>query len=340
MNDEMENPFPKSVSVTEKCKRLLEVVCQEDTLGILMDADPDAMASALALKRFFWRKVKKVKTYHVNTIKRADNLSFIQLLNLDQHHIRYLDSKEITKWALVDSQPHHNEQFKKYKFDIIIDHHPLGPLTTARFVDVKEEYGATATMLTEYLKAAKIRPSPRVATALFYGIKTDTDNFVRDSVPNDIIAFKYLYRYVNMNTVKKIESSEMTRKTVSRFKTAMENLTLLKDTAFIHMGKAEEADDLVIIADFFMRMAEITWSIVSGVYGRKLIVIIRNAGFRRDAGKTAQDMFGDWGSVGGHRNAARAEIPLKNINKTAREDSDIRKFVISRIKKGPGNGKL
>ncbi|NTV00258.1 MAG: hypothetical protein HGA55_03940, partial [Methanoregulaceae archaeon] len=68
---------------------------------------------------------------------------------------------------------------------LIYDHHLPAPGSVAPFVDIHEDYGATATMMTEYLRAAKIAPSPRLATALFYGIKTDTDNFVRASIPND-----------------------------------------------------------------------------------------------------------------------------------------------------------
>ncbi|MEJ2724506.1 MAG: hypothetical protein P8175_07645 [Deltaproteobacteria bacterium] len=101
----MEHPFPKSTSSTEKCKRLFEVVSPEDTLAVIINADPDAMASALALKRFFWRKVKKTLIYHVNTIKRADNLALIKLLKIKQQHIRKLNSADITKFAILDSQP-------------------------------------------------------------------------------------------------------------------------------------------------------------------------------------------------------------------------------------------
>jgi hypothetical protein len=63
--------------------------------------------------------------------------------------------------------------------------------------------------LTEYLKASKVNPSPRLAAALFYGIKTDTNSFVRPTVSNDIKAFRYLYEYANLNNIKKIEFSEM-----------------------------------------------------------------------------------------------------------------------------------
>jgi nanoRNase/pAp phosphatase (c-di-AMP/oligoRNAs hydrolase) len=328
----MEHPFPKSVSITERCKRLFEILAPEDSVAVIIDADPDAMASALALKRLFWRKVKKTMIFHINTIKRADNLSLIKLLKIKQQHVRSLDVADFTKWAIVDSQPHHNEQLAKHRFDIIIDHHPLGKESSASFVDIREDYGATSSILTEYLRAAKIKPSPRLATALFYGIKTDTDNFARPTTPSDVNAFRYLYQFANINIIKKIESSEMTRKTLSDFRNALEHLTFIKDRAFIHMGKVNNPDILVIMADFFLKMVEATWCIVSGVYGQKLIIIFRNAGFRLDAGKTAQRLFGKWGSAGGHKSAARAEILLDEIKRGPANDSEIKQFLLGKIK--------
>ncbi|MBN1830475.1 MAG: DHH family phosphoesterase [Deltaproteobacteria bacterium] len=328
----MDHPFRKSVSSAEKHKRLLEVAGLEDTLAILINADPDAIGSALALKRIFWRKVKKILIYHINVIKRADNLALIKLLRIDQYHIRNLDRAEITKWAIVDSQPHHNRQFGKQPFDVIIDHHPLGPESVGVFVDINEDYGATSTMMTEYLRAAKIKPSARLATALFYGIKTDTENFVRNSLPNDVNAFRYLYPFANINIIKKIESSELTKKTLDSFRMAMENLTFFRDTAHIYMGKVNDPDILVVIADFFLKMAEATWCIVSGIYGQKLIIILRNAGFRLDAGKTAEKMFGQWGSAGGHKSAARAEIPIQRLDLDPDRTAEIGEFVLRRIK--------
>lgn len=328
----MEHPFPKSTSMTEKCKRLFEVVSQEDTLAVLINADPDAIASALALTRLLWRRVRRTLVFHVNIIKRADNLAMIKLLKIQQQHIRKLNPDEITRWALVDSQPSHHELLSRYKYDIIIDHHPFVPGMTAQFMDIKEDYGSNSTIMTEYLRAAKIKPSPRLATALFYGIKTDTDNFVRPSTQSDINAFRYLYPFANLNLIKKIESSEMTRQTLAGFRTAMENLTFLKDKAFIHMDRVNDPDILVIIADFFLKMVEATWCIVSGIYGHKLIVIFRNAGFRLDAGSTAQELFGQWGSAGGHTSTARAEIPIQEIAPDSEKLPDLREWVLERLK--------
>jgi nanoRNase/pAp phosphatase (c-di-AMP/oligoRNAs hydrolase) len=332
MQSIMEHPFPKSTSIAERCKRLFEIITPDDSVAVIIDADPDAMASALALKRLFWRKVKKTLIFHINTIKRADNVALVKLLKIKQSHIRNLNSGEFTKRAIVDSQPHHNELMGKHRYDIIIDHHPLGEKSAASLVDIREDYGATSTILTEYLRAAKIKPSPRLATALFYGIKTDTDNFARPTTPNDVNAFRYLYQFANINIIKKIESSEMTKETLSDFRTALENLTFIKDRAFIHMGKVDNPDILVIMADFFLKMGEATWCIVSGIYGQKLIIILRNAGFRLDAGKTAKRLFGKWGSAGGHKSAARAEIPLNEIKSAHHEASEYRQFVLGKIK--------
>jgi nanoRNase/pAp phosphatase (c-di-AMP/oligoRNAs hydrolase) len=325
--------FPKSATPGEKGRRLVEVVGPEDTLAIMINADPDAMASALALKRIFWRKAKKILIYHLNLIQRADNLAMIKFLRIDQEHIHHLKPAPITKWALVDSQPRHYSEFSDIPFDIVIDHHPCGGELQADFVDVRENYGATATILTEYLKGLKITPSQKLATALYYGIKTDTDNFVRAAILEDISAFRYLYKFSNMNIIKKIESSEITRKTLASYKLALDNLSFVKDKAFVHLGEVENPDILVIIADFFTRLAEVAWSIVSGTHKDKLIVIFRNADLRGHAGKTAQRLFERWGaSAGGHKNAARAEMPLENLPKGPKGLVDAGLFVLRNIK--------
>jgi len=328
----MNNPFPKSASSIQKCRMLQDVVDHRDSVGVLINADPDAMASALALKRLFWRRAKKVQIFHINTIKRADNLAMIRLLKIEQKHIRKMKIQDITKWAIIDSQPHHNELFEKYKYDIIIDHHPVNLLSTGQFVDIREDYGAASTILTEYLRAADIKPSPTLATALFYGIKTDTDNFIRSSTSHDINAFRYLYQYVNINIIKKIEASEMTRNSLENFKAAMDRLVMYKDIAFIHMGKVKNPDILVIIADFFLKMVEVSWSVVSGVYGNKFVIIFRNASFRIDAGRVAQRLFGQFGSAGGHKNAARAELPVEALDFDPASEPNGRDFVLGRLR--------
>jgi nanoRNase/pAp phosphatase (c-di-AMP/oligoRNAs hydrolase) len=316
----------------KRYQQLIDCVSTDDVLGIMIVADPDAMASALVLKRIFWRKVKDVRICRVNAIKRTDNLAMVRLLDIPVPYINRVSTSGITKWAMVDSQPHHHPRFAKFDFDIIIDHHPPDPELEALYLDIREDYGATASMMCEYLRAGSIKPSARMATALFYGIKTDTDNFARASTANDIKAFKYLYPFVNLNIIKKIESSEINKGNLPDFRKAFENLEFIGNKVYIDMGKIDDPDALVIIADFFLKMAEATWCFVSGNYGQKIIIIIRNAGFRRHAGKLAEQLFGELGSAGGHKGAARVEIPVAEIKEKIPAGMSIENYIRKKLK--------
>jgi nanoRNase/pAp phosphatase (c-di-AMP/oligoRNAs hydrolase) len=142
-----------------------------------------------------------------------------------------------------------------------------------------------------------------------------------------------LYEYANLNIIKKIESSEITKKDLSSFKKAIDGLSFVKRNAVIHMGEVEDAATLVIMADFFMNLAEANGSVVSGIHDHKLVVIFRNAGFRRDAGKLAQEMFGDIGSAGGHKSMARAEIALDQIKPKSNHRTGLEQYVLNRLRR-------
>ena len=53
-----------------------------------------------------------------------------------------------------------------FEYDAIIDQHPKTKKWDAPYVDIRPEYGATATILIEYLRNAGIKPSMKLGTAL------------------------------------------------------------------------------------------------------------------------------------------------------------------------------
>jgi nanoRNase/pAp phosphatase (c-di-AMP/oligoRNAs hydrolase) len=137
-----------------------------------------------------------------------------------------------------------------------------------------------------------------------------------------------------MNIIKKLESSEITKKTLEKIHMAIERLIIVDGIVYVHMDEVNNADLLVIIADFFNRLAEAQWSVVSGVYKGKLIVIMRNATLRGDAGKTAKRLFESWGgSAGGHASAARAEITLSDLSDKIKDLSDLESLVREQLRK-------
>jgi len=302
--------MPKSAP--EKLRRFNDQFEGQDHVLIVINADPDAIASAMAVSRLLWRRVLNVTITHVNTINRPDNLTMLRLLKVATVPFNEIDPVQYHKIVIVDSQPDHNEAMAQLEPDVIIDHHPDSKVK-APFVDIRPHYGATATILTQYLRAARIKPSVKLATGLFQAIKTDTNGFKGQTVIEDVRAFQYLFHHANMHLARRIEKADLRLSFLKYFKTAFNTMRLRKGRAYAHLGAVVNPDVCVIIADFFMRIISVSWSIVSGTCDKKLVVIFRNDGIRKNAGKVAQKSFGQFGSAGGHRNMARAEVALSEL---------------------------
>jgi nanoRNase/pAp phosphatase (c-di-AMP/oligoRNAs hydrolase) len=293
-------------------RRFYDQFSNNDAVLILINADPDAIASAMAVSRLLWHKVAATTICHVNEIKRPDNLAMIRLLGTKLTHIDRLDRDQYPRVVMVDSQPKHHPLLETFEPHVIIDHHPDTGVQ-APFVDIRPKYGATASIMTEYLRAARIKPSVKLATGLFHAIKTDTCDFERHTLIEDVRAFQFLLRHANIYIARKIEQAEIRLDFLKFYKIALQNMTLRKGRVFVHLGAVPTADVCVLIADFFMRVNDVNWSIVSGVFQRKLIIILRNDGIRKNAGTVAAKGFGQIGSAGGHKGTARAEIELEAL---------------------------
>ncbi len=301
---------------------------------IPVNADPDAIASAMAVKRLLWRKVAEIVISHVNVIKRPDNLTMIRLLGAPLVPWANIDRAVFNRTIMVDSQPNHHLSFVDIVPDVLIDHHPITD-ASAKFKDIRPHYGATSTILTEYLRAAKIRPSAKLATGLFYGIKTDTSNFERQTTIEDVRAFQFLFRYANAHLIRKIEYAEIRFDFLKYYKTAISNMRFRKGRVFIYLGTVVSPDICVLIADFFMRVNRVGHSIVSGVCGGLLVVIMRNDGLRKNAGSLSKRSFGHLGQAGGHKSMARAEIELSKLPKdlNLKNHKSVTNWIIRQIEK-------
>jgi nanoRNase/pAp phosphatase (c-di-AMP/oligoRNAs hydrolase) len=300
------------LSATERLRRFQQQFESNDSVLVIINADPDAIASAMAISRLLWHKVAGVTISSINDIKRPDNLAMIRLLGVKMTLLENIVRDQYQRVVMVDSQPSHSELLTGIFPHVIIDHHPDSG-AKAPFLDIRPKYGATASIMTEYLRAAKIKPSVKLATGLFYAIKTDTSNFERNALIEDIRAFQFLFRHANTFLARKIEMSEIQVDFLKYYKRALDNMRMRKNRLFAHLGAVTTPDVCVLVADFFMRVNAVTWSIVSGICDRKLIIILRNDGIRKNAGTVAAKGFGFLGSAGGHKSMARAEILLENI---------------------------
>ena len=324
----------RKLPAVEKLRRFYSQFNSDDRVLILINADPDAIASAMAVKRLLWRKVQNVTIGHINVINRPDNLAMVNLIGASLRHIKDIDTSRVNRFVRVDSQPAHNQEFQKYPISVVIDHHP-DTTSGVPFQDIRPNYGATASIMTEYLKSAKIKPAAKLATALILGIKTDTSDFEQQTTIEDVRAFQFMFRHANKHLIRKIEQSELRAEYLKYFKKALENRKTRKGKVFVMLGPVINPDVCVIIADFFLKVISVKWSIVAGIHQKKMIIIFRNDGLRKSAGKVAEKGFAALGSAGGHRSMARAEISIAALDGIVdlKDEKKTLNWIIQRVEK-------
>jgi nanoRNase/pAp phosphatase (c-di-AMP/oligoRNAs hydrolase) len=274
------------------------------------DPDPDALASGLALRSLLRRTRQTAIIGCMQGVTRPENQRMVKLLDLNYEVIGADQLAGFDKIALVDVQPHYFPGLLPHA-DLVIDHHPEQPGYTAVYRDIRAEYGSTSTILTEHLRAVDIDISERTATAMLYAIKSDTLFFNRQANNADLDAFSYLYPLADATMVRKMEGSEITAERLDYVIKAWQSGRMLEHVFCAFLGEPPREDFVPYVADFYLQLENVQWTIVSGVVNDTFVVSVRNLGYSRNAGDFVRRWFSDIGSAGGHRTMAKAVVPLE-----------------------------
>ncbi len=304
------------------------------------DPDPDGLAAALALRSLLGRNRLTATIGSFGEVKRPENIAMTRLLDIHVERLGEGDVAAFDRVALLDVQPMHSPGIPA-EVDLIIDHHPRRPQARARFADIRPRYGATSTIMTEYLLASGAPISQRLATALLYGIKTDTQLLGRDTTPMDVSAFSTLYALANHALLRRIDRPQFPRSDVAALGRALEQAEFVDDLLFAHMGPLAREDVVPFIADFCLGLEGVEWAVVSGIAEGKLTISVRNFGAGRSAGEVMKAAFEAYGSAGGHKAMAKAVIPLDRIPPECLDhDAWIRdRFLVALYEERNGNGR-
>jgi nanoRNase/pAp phosphatase (c-di-AMP/oligoRNAs hydrolase) len=194
--------------------------------------------------------------------------------------------------------------------DVVIDHHPERSGYDAVIRDIRTSYGATATILTEYLRAAQIEIRPKLATALTYGIKSDTQLLGRETSQRDIAAFAFLHGLHSPALLRRIERPAMPTDALRALGKALSKTEVKDDIHLLVLGKVRE-DVIPQVADLALQAEGAEWAIAAGIVGGDLVFSVRNVGYVRAAGEVVRAVVEGIGVGGGHRSMAKGIIPIK-----------------------------
>ena len=195
----------------------------------------------------------------------------------------------------------------------MIDHHPEQHGYNAVFKDIREDFGSTCTILTEHLRAVDATISERTATAMLYAIKSDTLFFNRQANRCDIEAFSYLYPLADATLIRQMEGAEITMERLQFVVKATERGKMVDQIFSVFLGEVPRDDVIPYVADFFLQLENVRWTLVSGIVNGSFVMSVRNLGYSRNAGDFVRRYFVDIGSAGGHRAMAKAVVPLARV---------------------------
>jgi nanoRNase/pAp phosphatase (c-di-AMP/oligoRNAs hydrolase) len=314
-------------AVREKVEDLLRLIAPLENLLILThpNPDPDAIAASLGLKALLNRtKQRATLGYLGRPLSRPENLNMIRLLEIDLVRLEEKELKDFDGIVLVDCQENLFQEYSLPPITAVIDHHPEQIQYTAQYRDIVPEEGSTSTIITRYFQALKIEPSQRVATALLYGIKTDTFFLKREVNEDDILSFVYLYPRANINLLRRMEVPELAPEKIALLGKSLMEARLVQEVFVGVLPPHEEvSEDLIArLADLGLQVKGASWSLAIGFLDDAVILSVRNVGYVRHAGRALQNAFRSLGPAGGHRTSARAILDRKKLSQRMNKEEE------------------
>jgi nanoRNase/pAp phosphatase (c-di-AMP/oligoRNAs hydrolase) len=299
-----------------RSERLLATLApfQRIVLVSHVNPDPDSLASMLGLKALVESHLpgKPVILTVDGMIARSENRAMVELVPIRLDPVENVAIDSDTAVVMVDSQPHTGRRYSEAAMpSVVIDHHETpGVLSGVLFSDIRTHLGATSTMVTGYLLEQKVAVTPPLATALLYGIDSETMGYPREASPLDDGALIWLFPRADKDLLARIRNPKLPQSHFATFQTALANAFLYDDLVVSWCGMVTQPDIIAEIADFFVRFDQVNWSLAAGVFDGLLKFSLRAGQLGGRAGETLAVVVNGLGNAGGHDKRAGGAIPL------------------------------
>jgi len=293
--------------------------------------DPDAIAAALGwqyLLRSYFGQEGTIA--YGGIVGRAENRSMIEHLRIPMVPIDRINFQDYSRVALIDTQPltGNNSLPDSVIPDMVIDHHPLRDATKEiPFFDVRERIGASCTLVTSYLRATGTPIQPRLATALYYGIKSDTQDLGRNAGALDVENYLFLFPQVQRELMNRILHPKVSAEYFKILNRAFKKARIHGDTLTTSMGRLKNPDMVAEVADMLLRHEGVEWVMTMGTFQKALILSLRTSNLQGGAGEIAQGVVRGIGKAGGHGMIAGGKVELKGRSLQELEELLVGRFL-------------
>jgi nanoRNase/pAp phosphatase (c-di-AMP/oligoRNAs hydrolase) len=328
-------PSGKTLSRSDEFVSVLE---DSETVAVVChnNPDPDCIASAVALQEVLSDMgVENTDILYSGDVSHQENRAFVNLLEVEMSEFGDADLSSYDAVGFVDHavKGSNNDVPEEAHIDFVIDHHPPDNGVDADFVDVREEYGATTTILVEYLRELNISPDTDVATALMFAIRTETLEYLRGVTDKEYKASEFLHRYADTGLLRDMTEPAFTPETLDTIGEAIHKRDVRASSLVSGVGIINERDALPQAADYLMRLEGVSTVLVFGIVEDELEISARSKDSRVNLDSVMRESFGDVGSAGGHQNMAGAQVPLGVFSEMTETDEKMVELLSDTVRK-------
>lgn len=301
--------------------RFVRTIDDLDAVEILLhpNPDPDAMAAGFAVQAICEASGVAGRIVYPGQLRHHENRAFRTVLEMDLDRVETASDIADRPIVLVDhGVPRGFPGASSLDPVAVIDHHDEPPVD-AEFVDVRPDYGACATILVEYLRNlgagrddGRLELTDSLATALVYGIHTDTNNLTRGATHREFDAVRYLYHRVDTSKLERIANPSVEGSVLDSKAQAITRREVRDCYCVSDMGPVQSADTVPMAAEELLRLEGVTSAVALGEYDGTIVLSGRTIDDRVHMGEALEAATEKvpGANAGGHARMGGGQIPL------------------------------
>jgi nanoRNase/pAp phosphatase (c-di-AMP/oligoRNAs hydrolase) len=265
--------------------------------------DHDAMASAFALGLLLERFGFAPKLLYRGLIRSYSLWSMISDLAIPVTRVTGDASGE---WShapciVVDGNPtNSNAQQITDCLLGVIDHHGNSEQPDCPFVDIRTDYGSCSSIIESYWHELNLSPDKVAATALLMGIQMDTDFLSRRVHQADLDALHRIFFTADWEYGSRVVKTALSKKDLNSLQTAIANARVQEGIFFTVINEDITQEVISILADFFLRLKEVSITILVENKGETRPVSVRSQAPEVSAARVIRAALRGIGEGGGH----------------------------------------
>ena len=272
--------------------------------------DPDAVASAFGLQRFLNKHGVEATICYAGTVEKLSTKMMFEVFGIDVYPINEVNDMGADDFIVtVDAQKYNANLTDFVGTEVAcVDHHPTYVECEYNYKDVRM-VGACSSIIAEYYYKTGTPMDTDVASALAYGIKMDTADFMRGVTELDVDMFAYVYKMADVSKISIMYSNVMEFAELKADAAALDDIKVCDKVGFATIPFDCPDGLIAIISEFILSLDVVSVSIVYALRKDGMKFSVRCEAGVVDAGRLIQEALKDIGSGGGHKEMAGGFVP-------------------------------